>query len=103
MNSPKQDLSKKYPAAAEILRQLGGGRALVMAGATAIFDKDYLILKLRSNYLQIRLNALDLYDIRYCADTQKEPDKPIAQASGVFCENLIETCQRLTGLYFRLF
>jgi hypothetical protein len=97
VTSPKQDLSKKYPVAAEILRQLGGGKALMITGAKAIFGKDVLTLQLGAKYLQIKLNAGDLYDIRYTA-----ANKSIAEINDVFCEKLIETCEQITGLFFRL-
>ncbi|MCL1971853.1 MAG: hypothetical protein FWG57_02540 [Endomicrobia bacterium] len=99
MQNSKMDWTKDFPVASEILRQLGGGRALVMTGAKAIFDKDSLTLKLGAKYLRIRLNASDLYDISYASN----PDNPITKEKDIFCENLIETCERMTGLYFKLF
>jgi hypothetical protein len=97
MQNSKRDWTNDFPVASEILRQLGGGRALVMTGAKAIFDKDSLTLKFGTKYLRIQLNSADLYDISYASN----PDKPIAEEKDIFCENLIETCEQMTGLYFK--
>ncbi len=102
MHATKQNLAKKFPVASEILRQLGGGKVLVMTGAKAIFGKNNLTLLLGTKCLQIKLNSADLYNIIYVTATPQKANKPIAEMKDIYYENLVETCEQMTGLYFRL-
>ena len=54
-----------------ILQQLGGRQFIAMTGARLMHDGDNkLIAKIKGsktcNHLEITLNSMDLYDIRFC-------------------------------------
>lgn len=92
-----------------ILEQLGGNKVLAMTGATAYSDKDSLILKMSgSKYLTIRLDiGKDLYEVSYISRrfTSKKLqtiERELGKATDVYCDQLKDVCEKMTGLYFSL-
>lgn len=103
-------------AAESILQQLGGtGTLVAMIGAKHFIfgetknGEPYLSFQWPSrgaenpNAVQITLNALDTYDIEFTRLKTKPPYRnTLAEAKGVFVEQLIETFELNTGLYLSL-
>jgi hypothetical protein len=95
-----------------ILQQLGGpNRMRAMLGAQFFYThSDRLSFRFAAgrpagaqvfNHIEIKLNMFDLYDIKVCL---KRAGKRlnVRTVENVFCGNLIEACERLTNLAFRL-
>ena len=92
-----------------ILQQLGGSRFIAMTGAKNILAQDDgLSFKLPSsfakdgiNYVRIRLNGMDLYDIEY-GKIQKMKYKPLYETNGIYADMLQDDFTGTTGLFTRL-
>jgi len=95
--------------AAEILQQLGGHHFKVMTGAKNLTDHgDALSMRLpknssNSNYLKIRLNGLDLYDIRFSQVTKWGEERSAKEYLDVYNNSLVEIFESHTGMYTKLF
>ena len=95
--------------AATILAQLGGSRRLgVMTGAHNFIDHgNGLSFRVRGNrsprpnYVEVKLNGADLYDVRFCRihGLNIRGDDTI---ENVHVESLIELIEPRTGLYLSL-
>jgi hypothetical protein len=93
-----------------ILDQLGGNKFIRMTGArNLVGDTNSLSFKLPSNfamnninYIQVRLNSLDLYDIDFCSIKDKNY-KCLKSISGIYCDQLQEIFTSYTGLQTKLF
>lgn len=92
-----------------IFEQIGGNKVLVMTGAKVYADKDSLILKLpQAKYLTIKLDiGKDLYEVSYVSKTMSKKtgqlvEKELGKLTDVYCDQLIDVCENLTGLYFHL-
>lgn len=91
-----------------ILSQLGGRRFLAFTGSynlCAMADGKGLVMKLRrntsgANWLQIRLNGADLYDLRFIKAGKTLTTK--AEYSDIYCDQLEDIFTQVTGLYTRL-
>ena len=91
--------------AAEIMRQLGGGRFILMTGARYfVADDDYsLSFQIpRSNGIQavtIKLNGGDTYDMEFCKLNRTPPCRHIVEtAHDIYYDSLQEVFTRRTGL-----
>ena len=104
----------KTPAvtvASTILEQLGGRRFAAMTGVKSFCDDgDGLIFKVpnarapngkRVNYVHIKLNTSDLYDVIFSSVTMKSLTQE-ARVEGVYAENLQEVFTANTGLHTHL-
>lgn len=106
--------------AQEIVNQLGGGRFKAMTGVKNIIalntaDYPYGGVRMdlranntRANRLEITLNGLDQYDVRFYYsgfDRKKLRGilKEVAKYEGVECENLQQIFTDVTGMRTRLF
>ena len=92
-----------------ILDQLGGHKFRVMTGAKNFLDHgDALSMRLgrnssNSNHLTIRLNSMDLYDVRFSKWTKKFEEKSVKEYNDVYADSLVEIFESHTGMYTRLF
>lgn len=95
--------------AIEILKQLGGQKFIVMTGARNFyafnsgmgFKVSGTMTKKRINWIKIKLNSLDTYDIEFIScwgDKLKLVDK----ANGVYCDMLRGIIADRTGLALSL-
>ena len=104
-----------------IFEQLGGGRFALMTGSNMfIGDDNTLRMKLaknasKANRLEITLNGIDLYDMRFYRYTAERmsfrnnefriyPEKvtEIKTINDVYCDQLQEIFTDVTGLYTRI-
>lgn len=93
-----------------ILDQLGGNKFIRMTGArNLVGDTNSLGFKLPSNfamnninYIQVRLNSLDLYDIDFCRIKDKNY-KCLKSISNIYADQLQEIFTHYTGLQTKLF
>jgi hypothetical protein len=88
-----------------ILSQLGGARRLnIMTGAYNFVDLgDGLSFKLknpRANYVKIKLNSMDLYDIEV-GRIRGTTYKVIDSANNMYFDQLIPYIEKATGMYLR--
>ena len=93
--------------AKEILRQLGGNKFRVMTGAkNFVGDEKSLTFRFprqnNTTHMQITLNSLDLYDIKFFKILRYEV-KIIKEIAGVYNDQLQEIFESHTGLRTRLF
>lgn len=103
----------------EILRQLGGNKFIVTTGAkNFVSDGNKLRMSLprnfsKSNRLEISLNGLDLYDMRFYRqtggtfDSKKYEFRPIKFVedktyNNICCDQLQEIFTEHTGMYTHL-
>lgn len=91
--------------AAEIMRQLGGVRFILMTGARHFVAGDDYSLSFqipRSKGIQavtIKLNGGDTYDIEFCKLSKKEPYRiVIATANDIYFDELQKVFTHHTGL-----
>jgi hypothetical protein len=91
--------------ATTILNQLGGKRFIVMTGSKNFVttQKGGLLMKLSRNasgaqYLKIELNGSDLYEMEFYSVRGVEI-KQKAEFNGVYCDQLTEVFESVTGLY----
>lgn len=100
----------KNEIAKTIFEQIGGNKVLVMTGAKVFAGKDSLILKMpHSKYLTIKLDiGKDLYEVSYVSRRLwggidgNGYEKELGKATDVYCDQLIDVCEKMTGLYFHL-
>jgi len=97
-----------------ILNQLGGNRFLAMTGShrlVAMPAEDGkgpgLRMKLRrnaskANYLTIRLNSLDTYDVRFFRADSRTGIKTVEEFKGLYNDQLQEIFTEVTGFYTSL-
>lgn len=95
-----------------ILTQLGGNKFLVMTGSKDLTEIDEYTLRMKlsknksnANYLYVRLNAKDLYDLNFKKIQLKNgeySEKVIAARCDVYCNNLQSVFTEVTGLYTKL-
>ena len=98
--------AQQYIATARtILDQIGGGnRVRVMTGATSFDALDnglYIKLPRRRN-VKIELNGQDTYDLTFTVVGNNYEIKSQTKESDIYADQLIESLERLTGLYWRL-
>lgn len=94
--------------ATTILSQLGGNQFAVMTGSKNFIALDRgLSMKLSrnssgANYLRIKLNGLDLYDLEFISirGTSMKTKKVF---NDVYCDQLRGIFESTTGLYTKLF
>ena len=93
-----------------ILQQLGGNMFIAMTGAKVYSDGDSkLVAKIKGsrtcNHLEISLNSMDLYDIRFCkigtAKTfyEMKSDKTL---NNIYAEDMKGIIEEETQLYLSL-
>lgn len=99
--------------AREILNQLGGRRFLLMTGAKNLMtlknDSGLSFwlpgtpgfVKNKINYVEIRLNDNDLYDVEYI-NMQGGFVKPVAKSNDIYNDMLVSDFEKNTGLATRL-
>jgi hypothetical protein len=93
--------------AAEILRQMGGSKFIVMTGSyNFIADGNTLCMKLRrnksrANILYITLNSMDTYDMRF-AQFSGTDVKDLRIVEGVYDDQIQEIFTDVTGMYTHL-
>ncbi len=106
--------------ASTILNQLGGGRFIAMTGSkNFVSDGNTLRMQLtknasKANRLEITLNGLDLYDMRFYRYTAARfstrnnefriyPEKitEVKTINNVYCDQLEDIFTSVTGLYTR--
>lgn len=106
--------------ASTILDQLGGRRFLVMTGAKNLLATgNGLRFKIgrnasKANMVEITLNGLDLYDIRFfkyipsklvvnhakqTAEWKPEKNETVKEFSDIYCDQLQELFTETTGMY----
>ena len=92
-----------------ILKTLGGNKFRMMTGAKNLAgDENSLSMRIgrnssNSNYLKITLNAMDLYDMKFCKLTRKFEEKSVTEYSDVYNDMLTEVFEKHTGMYTKLF
>ena len=92
-----------------ILQQLGGmGKLKAMIGATNfVYDENSLKFKLKScrkaNIIQITLNALDTYDIKFFKYNSRSCEcKEVKQFNDYYADMVRGIIEEFTGLYLSL-
>jgi hypothetical protein len=92
---------------ATILEQLGGANRLrAMLGVRAFWTRhDSLMFRFAAgrslNHIEIKLNFMDLYDVEVWLSRGGDRVN-VKTEQNVFCGNLLQVCERMTGLAFRL-
>ena len=87
--------------ASTIFQQIGGGRAMVMIGGSAMISEDDLIVQFKAHakdaikMFKIHLNSMDLYDIKFMGRTGSVK----SEESGVYCDDLKRILESNLGLY----
>lgn len=105
MDSTQED---KSFVAEQIFKQLGGNRFKVMTGSHSFAaSKRTLVMKLRrnkskANYLKIKLNGMDVYDMYFYKIGASAEMKLMAEKNGVYDDMLEGLFTEVTGLYTRL-
>lgn len=105
MNNQTEVIKKSSPeVATEILNQLGGRRFIAMTGSkNFVYDNYSLTMKLIRNkagaqYLNIKLNGLDLYDMVFCS-FDKNCEKTIkSERHNVYFDDLQDIFTEITGM-----
>lgn len=95
--------------ATTILRQLGGRKFIAMTGAKHLaFDSDGSlsfklpkIAGLKINYVKIKLNEMDLYDMEF-GQVKKFDYKRLETVNGVYFDQLQKIFTEKTKLYTHL-
>lgn len=103
-------MTRNQEIANEILRQLGGAMFMRITGSKEpVAVPNGLRLRLarnstRANILTITLTPQDLYDIefKYFAIGAKITDEVIVKHEGIFCDQLQDIFEEVTGLYTTL-
>lgn len=106
MNTAELVIKKSSPAVAtEILNQLGGRRFIAMTGSkNFVYDNESLTMKLCRNkagaqYLNIKLNSLDLYDMVFCRFNSRTGEKIVkAERNNLYNDMLQSVFTNITGL-----
>ena len=101
-------MANDLTVAKTILQQLGGNKFIAMTGARNIFgDNNSISMKIMRNkskaqYLIIKLNSLDLYDMQFIS-IDKNLNRIIRdEKNNVYWENLQDIFKSVTGLNTRL-
>jgi hypothetical protein len=85
--------------------QIGGNRVAVMTGCRFAAGKDALLLqKLKSpkgNMLEIKLAPSDTYTVTLYR-LRGASLRVVESRENVYVEELVDTCEEMTGLYFSL-
>ena len=89
--------------ASEILQQLGGtGRLRAMTGAYNFIDigngVSFKLKNPRANYVKIKLNSLDLYDLEV-GRIRGDSYKIVAEHNNIYADQLKPLIEKATGLY----
>ena len=90
-----------------ILNQLGGNKAIVMAGLKNLIDRGnglsfhFGLNKSEANYCMITLNGGDLYDVTF-GKISKADYKEIETIDAIYADSLIELFEHYTGLLLSL-
>ena len=88
-----------------ILQQLGGGQFIAMTGARLFHDGEKFIAKIKGsrkcNHLEISLNSMDLYDIRFCKIGRYEVKKD-QTFNNIYFDDMKELIEQETGLCLSL-
>lgn len=100
----------KHPEIAKtILRQLGGGRLVMMTGAKNLLDHgNGLSFKFpnrtrsKPNYCKVILDPSDTYTVTFGRVTKYGELKNEKTVEGVYCDMLVDLFERETGLYLTL-
>ena len=98
--------------AANIVQQLGGNKFIMMTGAGDLFalpetdnHSGGFVCKFkgskRANYITIKLNALDLYDVEF-KKIWGMKIKDVSTHTGIYCDMLQSLFTEETGLYTSL-
>lgn len=92
--------------ASTILKQLGGvGRLVAMTGAYNFYDigngVSFKIKNPRANYIKIKLNGKDLYDVEI-GRIRGTTYKVVAEQNDVYFDQLKGLLEKATGMYFSL-
>ena len=93
--------------ATTILKQLGGNKFAVMVGAKNIYTLErgvvfkFMRNKSGYNYLRIKLNAMDTYDLEFLKFREFKEIKK--EFKNIYCDQLEEIFKDFTGLNTRLF
>lgn len=116
-------MNKNNDIAFTTLQQLGGNKFLVMTGSKAVLDGNVLGLNLvknmsKANRLFVTLEGNDTYTMRFsfsrlprCViDKNKgefrvipEKNEDIEVLEGIYCDQLQDIFEQVTGLYTTLF
>ena len=92
-----------------ILKTLGGNKFRMMTGAKNLAgDENSLSMRIgrnssNSNYLEITLNSMDLYDMKFCKLTRKFEEKSVTEYCDVYNDMLTDVFTEHTGMYTKLF
>ena len=92
-----------------ILKTLGGNKFRMMTGAKHLAgDENSLSMRIgrnssNSHYLNITLNSMDLYDMKFCKLTRKFEEKSVTEYSDVYNDMLTDVFTKHTGMYTKLF
>ena len=96
------------PVAKTILDQMGGNRVLVMLGANRLQDLRNGIgigwpnrKRSKGNYVEIRLNGKDLYDMTFY-NLSMRGKKKVKEFKDLYNDSLADTFERQTGWYLRM-
>ena len=102
-------MSADMRIAEEILRTLGGNKFRVMTGAKNFTGTDNSLRmrigrnKTNSNYMEVTLNNLDLYDVVFAKVTKMGEMKSVKTYDNVYNDSLVEIFESHTGMYTKLF
>jgi hypothetical protein len=101
-------MSNSQQIAQTILNQLGGKVFTIMTGSKNFAALESgLSMRLAKNqskaqYLSIKLNSLDLYDVQFIKVSKNFDRTTIAEFHGLYAEDLQKTFTEVTGMYTRL-
>tara|TARA_Y100001951_G_scaffold90007_1_gene82847 strand:+ start:1584 stop:1892 length:309 start_codon:yes stop_codon:yes gene_type:complete len=102
-------MSADMRIAEEILRTLGGNKFRVMTGAKNFTGTDNSLRmrigrnKTNSNYMEVTLNNLDLYDVVFAKVTKMGEMKSVKTYDNVYNDSLVGIFESHTGMYTKLF
>ena len=102
-------MSADMRIAEEILRTLGGNKFRVMTGAKNFTGTDNSLRmrigrnKTNSNYMEVTLNNLDLYDVVFAKVTKMGEMKSVKTYDNVYNDSLVEIFESHTGMYTKLY
>ena len=92
----------------EIYRTLGGHKFVVMTGAKNFIDlKNGIRMKIgrnktNANWMEITLNSLDLYDVRFSRVSPMGGERSVTEYNNVYNDSLVDVFEKHTGMYTSL-
>lgn len=91
-----------------IVKQLGGNRFAMMTGAKDFLAlSDGVVFKVgrnsgKCNYVRIKLNSMDLYDVEYIRMRNGE-EKILKKENDLYNDMIVRSFEEFTGMYTKIF